>query len=68
MQKNLEENLRYLLVWNMLTNCSGFMQLFKEGQQKKIVYVASKIVRFLLREATIAGMYKVLVGLAIGAV
>ena len=37
------------------------------GQQKKIVHVASKIVRFLLREATGAGIYEVL-GLAVGVV
>ena len=45
-------------------NCSGFMRLFKEG----IVHAASKIVLFLLREATDAGIYEVLVGLAVGAV
>ena len=53
-------HLRYLLVWNMLTNCSGFMRLVKEGQQKKIVHAASKIVRFLLCEAIGAGIYEVL--------
>ena len=49
-------------------NCSGFMQLFKEGQQNKIVHAASKIVCFLLCEGTSAGLYEVLIGLAVGAV
>ena len=44
------------------------MRLFKEGQQKKIVHAASKIVRFLLREATGVGIYEVLVELGVGAV
>ena len=52
----------------MLTNCSGFMRLFKEGQQKKIVHAASKIVHFLLREAIDVRIYEILVGLIAGAV
>jgi len=43
------------------------MQLFKEGQQKKIVHATSKIVHFLLREVTGVGIYEVL-GLAVGVV
>ena len=52
----------------MLTTCLGFMRLFKEGQQKKIVHAAFKIVHFLLREATGARIYEVLVRLVVGAV
>ena len=49
----------------MLTNCLGFIRLFKGGQQKEIIHAASKIVRFLLCEATGAGIYEVLVELTV---